>query len=172
MADAAAPHRSADSAPTEQDVLIGRKAGMMRLDNAWAGQHSVLIQIVGDGGIGKSALVWHWLKKSRACSIPSHDSGTRLDVYSRGRQEYSADSRDFLEFAMRFFEPMGLTLTARQRRNATEIGRVMAELLLKLAALLSSTEWSRCNTLLTSIQEAFAIKAWPRSCDGLECCPT
>src|ERR1700740_2924849 len=89
---------SADRSPTEAPLLdlsrppvpgphfLGRDADLDRLDAAWADPGIHVLTLVAFGGVGKSALVSHWLDRMAAVGWRRGGGGLRVSFFlPRGR---------------------------------------------------------------------------------------
>lgn len=106
-------------------LFVGRKEVTRRLDNAWRLGKCSAVQVVGDGGMGKSTVISNWLKRFN----DRFDGVTQVftwSFYSQGRHEYTTDSHQFVNAAIEHFEPYGLEQVESARRNPTAIGAIIA----------------------------------------------
>lgn len=92
---AAGPISRAKMPPTGPD-LFGRKRELKRLDEAWKSEHIHVVSLVAWGGVGKSALVNHWLE-----SMAKDDYRGARRVFCWSFSATSADN--FIEAALREF---------------------------------------------------------------------
>ncbi|MBI1876746.1 MAG: hypothetical protein HYR94_00625, partial [Chloroflexi bacterium] len=60
------PRLSLARLPNSREFLFGREAELAQLDAAWADSHTNLFSLVAWGGVGKTALVNHWLQRLAA----------------------------------------------------------------------------------------------------------
>ena len=82
--------------------FLGRDAELARLDAAWADPGLHILTLVAFGGVGKSALVAHWLDRM------AHDGwrgATRVldwSFYSQGTEDRVTSAEPFIDHALRF----------------------------------------------------------------------
>jgi hypothetical protein len=87
----------------EGERLFGREQELRRLDQAWEDSYTRVLSIVAWGGVGKSALLAHWL---RQMAERNHAGAERVFVwsfYSQGTRETVASAISFLDAALRAF---------------------------------------------------------------------
>ncbi len=81
--------------PVDPDLFEGREEPIQNLDGYWADPTTTIVPIVAFGGVGKSALVWHWVRK-----LPRDVTVCRQmfawSFYSQGQGDYEKDSTKFL----------------------------------------------------------------------------
>jgi tetratricopeptide (TPR) repeat protein len=90
--------------PTGGSELFGRDTELQLLDEAWADANRNIVSFVAWGGVGKTALVNHWLKRRMARD--NYRGAKRVYAWSFLNQgsEERADSADlFIEQALRWF---------------------------------------------------------------------
>jgi tetratricopeptide (TPR) repeat protein len=90
--------------PTSGPDLFGREAELKMLDDAWANPDANIIAFVAWGGVGKTALVNHWLKQRMARG--SYRGAERVygwSFYSQGVSERAASADLFFEKALIWF---------------------------------------------------------------------
>lgn len=89
--------------PPSGEHLFGRDLELNLLDGAWADPDTHVISLVAWGGVGKSALVNHWLGKMNR----DHYRGARRvygwSFYSQGTRETTASADEFIDAALRWF---------------------------------------------------------------------
>ncbi|MGA9772789.1 MAG: restriction endonuclease [Blastocatellia bacterium] len=90
--------------PTSGPDLFGRNRELQLLDDAWANPDINIITFVAWGGVGKTALVNHWLKQGMA---RDHFRGAERvfgwSFYSQGTNEQAASADLFIDKALRWF---------------------------------------------------------------------
>lgn len=88
--------------PSTGGDLLGRTPEVARLDEAWRDRKFRILSIVALGGVGKSALVNHWL-----ANMPGREyGGARVyawSFYAQGTNHELASSSEFLEQALTWF---------------------------------------------------------------------
>jgi nucleoside phosphorylase/tetratricopeptide (TPR) repeat protein len=90
--------------PTSGSDLFGRDAELKLLDDAWANPLTNIITFVAWGGVGKTALVNHWLKQRMARD--NYRGAERVygwSFYSQGTSERAASADLFIDQALRWF---------------------------------------------------------------------
>ncbi|MBC8029586.1 MAG: DUF4062 domain-containing protein [Pyrinomonadaceae bacterium] len=90
--------------PTSGSELFGREAELQLLDEAWANPKTNIVSFVAWGGVGKTALVNHWLKRRMARD--NYRGAERVygwSFYSQGTSERAASADLFIDQALRWF---------------------------------------------------------------------
>jgi nucleoside phosphorylase/tetratricopeptide (TPR) repeat protein len=90
--------------PTSGPDLFGRDAELQLLDDAWKNPNTNIITFVAWGGVGKTALVNHWLKQRMARD--NYRGAERVygwSFYSQGTSERAASADLFIDQALRWF---------------------------------------------------------------------
>lgn len=90
--------------PTSGPDLFGRDKELQLLDDAWANPNTNIIAFVAWGGVGKTALVNHWLKQRMARD--NYRGAERVygwSFYSQGTSERAASADLFIDQALRWF---------------------------------------------------------------------
>ncbi len=90
--------------PTSGAELFGREAELQLLDDAWASEKTNIVSFVAWGGVGKTALVNHWLKKRMARD--NYRGAERVygwSFFSQGTSERAASADLFIDQALRWF---------------------------------------------------------------------
>jgi nucleoside phosphorylase/tetratricopeptide (TPR) repeat protein len=96
-------HISISRLPVTGSDLFGREEELQRLDDAWANPDTNIIAFVAWGGVGKTALVNHWLKKRMAAD--GYRGAERVygwSFYSQGTSERAASADLFIDQALRW----------------------------------------------------------------------
>jgi hypothetical protein len=97
--------------PVSGPDLFGRNAELQRLDEAWENPNTNIISFVAWGGVGKTALVNHWLKQRMARD--NYRGAERVygwSFYSQGTSERAASADLFIDQALRWFGDADPTL--------------------------------------------------------------
>ena len=84
--------------------LFGREAELQLLDDAWKNRQTNIVTFVAWGGVGKTALVNHWLKQRMARE--DYRGAERVyawSFYSQGTSERAASADVFIEQALGWF---------------------------------------------------------------------
>ena len=87
---------------TAADVF-GREEDIAFLDEAWEKQHVNVVTIVAWAGVGKSALVNHWLGRMAAEHYRSAELVFGWSFYRQGTSGQSASADEFLNAALTWF---------------------------------------------------------------------
>ena len=90
--------------PASGSDLFGRDSELQLLDDAWANPKTNIITFIAWGGVGKTALVNHWLKKRMA--LDNYRGAERIyawSFYSQGTSERAASADLFIDQALRWF---------------------------------------------------------------------
>src|SRR5277367_3821078 len=89
--------------PVTGSDVFGREEDIAFLDNAWANQHLHVVTIVAWAGIGKSALVNHWLGQIAAENYRSAELVFGWSFYRQGTSGGSSSADEFLDAALTWF---------------------------------------------------------------------
>ena len=115
-------HRLPPSGPD----LFGRSGELRRLSRAWNDLHTHVITLVAFGGVGKTALVNHWLARIAKDDYRGARRVYGWSAYSQGSKERVTSADQFIDEALRFFgddrEP-GESIEARAVRLAELVRR-------------------------------------------------
>lgn len=90
--------------PVTGPDLFGRDRELQLLDDAWKNPNTNIISFVAWGGVGKTALVNHWLKQRMARD--NYRGAERVygwSFYSQGTSERAASADLFIDQALRWF---------------------------------------------------------------------
>jgi len=90
--------------PTSGSELFGRETELQILDDAWANPNTNIVSFVAWGGVGKTALVNHWLKQRMARD--NYRGAERVygwSFFSQGTSERAASADLFIDQALRWF---------------------------------------------------------------------
>ena len=110
--DAPAPLVAPTRLPNTADRLFGRDADLARLDRAWAdagpGGRTRILVVRAWGGVGKTALVAHWLTRLQAAGWGGAEKVFDWSFYSQGTRGAGSDAAgasadSFTAAALRFF---------------------------------------------------------------------
>jgi tetratricopeptide (TPR) repeat protein len=97
--------------PVSGPNLFGRDAELQLLDEAWANPNTNIITFVAWGGVGKTALVNHWVKQDMA--LDNYRGAEHVygwSFYSQGTSERAASADLFIDEALRWFGDIDPTL--------------------------------------------------------------
>ena len=88
--------------PTPGPHFVGRQAELARLDQAWEDPGTHVLTLVAFGGVGKSALVAHWLDRMAADGWRGAARVLDWSFYSQGTEDRVTSADSFLDHAFRF----------------------------------------------------------------------
>ncbi len=118
--------------PTTGADLFGREQELARLDAAWDEAHTNIFALVAWGGVGKTALVNHWLNHMAADNYRGAERVYAWSFFSQGTHEDRNVSADpFFNDALRWFGYDGPVIP-----SAWERGEKLAELVQQRRTLL------------------------------------
>jgi tetratricopeptide (TPR) repeat protein len=118
--------------PTTGPKLFGREKELQRLDDAWADEGTCLVTLIAWGGVGKTALVNHWLNMLAKDNYRGAKKVYGWSFYSQGAEEGKQASADeFLFETLKWFED-----PQPEEGAAVEKGRRLARLVGKEKTLL------------------------------------
>ncbi|MGH9937838.1 MAG: tetratricopeptide repeat protein, partial [Blastocatellia bacterium] len=83
--------------------LFGRDDELQLLDKAWADPHTNIVNFVAWGGVGKSALVSHWLMRVEQENYRGAERVYAWSFYSQGTSDQTATAEYFIHDALRWF---------------------------------------------------------------------
>ena len=83
--------------------LFGRQAELEMLDQAWANPGTNVLSLVAWGGVGKSALVNHWLRGMAGDHYRGAERVYGWSFYSQGTTERAVSADLFIELALTWF---------------------------------------------------------------------
>jgi tetratricopeptide (TPR) repeat protein len=89
--------------PVTGRELFGRDKVLSLLDEAWDDQGTHLLSLVAWGGVGKSALVNHWLGRMARDDYRGAKLVYAWSFYSQGTTDRAASADQFIEAALVFF---------------------------------------------------------------------
>jgi len=99
-----APQVTLSKLPTTRKELFGREKELETLDEAWADEHTNILSLVAWGGVGKTALVNHWLGNMEINNWRGAERVFDWSFYSQGAKEAGNASADtFFNEALKFF---------------------------------------------------------------------
>ena len=90
--------------PVTSAELFGREAELKFLDEAWQSPNRNIVSFVAWGGVGKTALINHWLKRRMARD--NYRGAERVlgwSFFSQGTRERAASADVFIDWALRWF---------------------------------------------------------------------
>jgi tetratricopeptide (TPR) repeat protein len=119
--------------PRVGEHLFGRERELDLLDGAWADGETNIISLVAWGGVGKSALIKHWLGRMARQDFRGATRVYGWSFYRQGMREEEASADEFFAEALRWFgepKPEGFQQTERARRLAELIQKERALLVL------------------------------------------
>ena len=89
--------------PVTGTDLFGREEDLAFLDAAWANPHVNVVTVVAWGGVGKSALINHWLGAMAAQHYRAADLVFGWSFYRQGTSGSTSSADEFLEAALSWF---------------------------------------------------------------------
>jgi len=89
--------------PIAGPLLIGRETELARLDAAWENAKTHVLTFVAFGGMGKSALLSHWLDRMAADDWRGARRVLDWSFYSQGTEERVTSADRFLDHALAWF---------------------------------------------------------------------
>jgi serine/threonine protein kinase len=117
--------------PITGSDVFGREEDIAFLDRAWANEDVNVVTIVAWGGVGKSTLVNHWLRRMAADHYRSAEFVFGWSFYRQGTSGQSSSADEFLEAALAWFGDPD-----RQLGTAWEKGERLAKLVAHRRTLL------------------------------------
>ncbi|MCP5104372.1 MAG: toll/interleukin-1 receptor domain-containing protein, partial [bacterium] len=112
--------------------LFGREKELKLLDEAWAENHTHIVTLIAWGGVGKTALVNHWLNRLERENYRGARRVFGWSFYSQGAEQGKQASADqFMQETLKWFGDKDPESGA-----AEEKGRRLAELVTKEKTLL------------------------------------
>ena len=127
-----APRLDLGRLPIASRLLIGREPELDRLDAAWENPGLHVLTFVAFGGMGKSALVSHWLDRMAADGWRGARRVLDWSFYSQGTEERVTSADRFLDHALTWFGDPDPTAGASRDR-----GLRLAELVRREKTLLA-----------------------------------
>src|SRR6185369_3896939 len=97
------PHLDLGRLPIPGPHFVGREADLARLDAAWVDPSIHVLTFVAFGGVGKSALVAHWLDRMAADNWRGVARVLDWSFYSQGLENRVTSAEPFIDHALRFF---------------------------------------------------------------------
>jgi hypothetical protein len=101
--------------PVTGSDVFGREEDIAFLDNAWADQQVNVVTIVAWGGVGKSTLINHWLRRIAAENYRSAQLVFGWSFYRQGTSGDTSSADEFLDAALRWFGDPDPRLGRRER---------------------------------------------------------
>jgi len=90
--------------PTTGKDLFGREEELAMLDRAWEEPHTNILSLVAWGGVGKTALVNHWLGYIEHDNWRGAERVFGWSFYSQGtREDRQASGDEFLAYSLKWF---------------------------------------------------------------------
>jgi GTPase SAR1 family protein len=89
--------------PITGSDVFGREEDIGFLDDAWANQQANIVTIVAWGGVGKSTLVNHWLRRMAAEQYRSAQLVFGWSFYRQGTSGDTSSADEFLDAALTWF---------------------------------------------------------------------
>jgi tetratricopeptide (TPR) repeat protein len=90
--------------PVTPFSLFGRDSELSELDRAWGDRRTAIVTLIAPGGLGKTALLNHWLAKMNRTGYAGADAVLAWSFYLQGtRGEPVGSAGPFIQFALRWF---------------------------------------------------------------------
>ncbi len=89
--------------PVTGRELFGRELELDMIDGAWADSDTHVISLIAWGGVGKSALVNHWLRKMARDNYRGAEKVYAWSFYRQGTSEQGVSADQFIDAALRWF---------------------------------------------------------------------
>ncbi|MCP5103618.1 MAG: toll/interleukin-1 receptor domain-containing protein [bacterium] len=90
--------------PVTGSALFGREEELVLLDDAWADDHTHIVTLTAWGGVGKTALVNHWLNRMERENYKGARRVYGWSFYSQGAEQGKQASADeFLQYTLTWF---------------------------------------------------------------------
>ena len=89
--------------PVTGRELFGRELELDMLDGAWADSNTNVLSLIAWGGVGKSSLVNHWLRKMARDNYRGAKKVYAWSFYRQGTSEQGASADQFIDAALRWF---------------------------------------------------------------------
>jgi tetratricopeptide (TPR) repeat protein len=89
--------------PVTGSDVFGREEDVAFLDRAWANKDVNLVTIVAWGGVGKSTLINHWLRRMAAKHYRSAELVFGWSFYRQGTSGDTSSADEFLDAALHWF---------------------------------------------------------------------
>ena len=120
--------------PTTGQHLFGRERELARLAEAWEDEGTCLVTLIAWGGVGKTALVNHWLNLMAKDNYRAAEKVYGWSFYSQGAEEGKQASADeFMQETLKWFgdpRPGEGTPVEKGRRLARLVGKQKTLLIL------------------------------------------
>ena len=117
--------------PVTGSDVFGREEDIAFLDDAWANQDVNVVSIVAWGGVGKSTLVNHWLRRMATDHYRSAELVFGWSFYRQGTSGGTSSADEFVDAALAWFGDSDPRLG-----TAWEKGERLAKLILNRRSLL------------------------------------
>jgi tetratricopeptide (TPR) repeat protein len=89
--------------PVTGPKLYGRDAELSKLDEAWENRKTNIVSLVAWGGVGKSALVNHWLVRMREKNYRGARKVFGWSFYTQGTSDEASSADPFFVVALKWF---------------------------------------------------------------------
>ena len=89
--------------PVTGSDVFGREEDIAFLDDAWANQDVNIVSIIAWGGVGKSTLINHWLRRLAAEHYRSAELVFGWSFYRQGTSGGTSSADEFLDAALTWF---------------------------------------------------------------------
>lgn len=116
--DPNSPIISVGRLPRCGNQFVGREKELELLEQAWGDASVNMVQLVGFGGVGKSALVAGWLRNMAASGWRGAARVFGYSFYSQGTRDFVASADQFLTAALNFFSDPDPSVGSSQDKGA------------------------------------------------------
>jgi Protein kinase domain len=147
--------------PITGSDVFGREEDLAFLDAAWTNRQVNVLSIVAWGGVGKSTLINHWLRRLAADHYRSAERVFGWSFYRQGTRGDASSADEFLDATLAWFgdaDPTRGRARVGKRANGWRGSSPTG------APFLCWTAWSRSNTRRVRTKGACANQACRRSC--------
>src|SRR6516164_2182073 len=136
--------------PVTGSDVFGREEDIAFLEDAWANQQVNVVTIVAWGGVGKSALVNHWLRRMAAENYRSAQLVFGWSFYRQGTSGGTSSADEFVDAALVWFgDPDPRIGTAWEKvKDWPSSSRIVGPCWFW-------TVWSRCKIRLVQEREGY-----------------
>ena len=90
--------------PVTGKEVFGREEDLVFLDAAWANRQVNLVTVVAWGGVGKSTLINHWLRRLAATGYRPAERVFGWSFYRQGTSGEASSGDEFLDAALAWFD--------------------------------------------------------------------
>ena len=140
--------------PVTGSDVFGREEDIGFLNDAWANQQINVVTIIAWGGVGKSTLVNHWLRRMAAEQYRSAQLVFSWSFYRQGTSGGTSSANEFLDAALHWFW---------RSRSSAELHRLRGVFLTTLGAEEAQIEASFCEAIrIAKEQKSVSLQNRPK----------